>query len=273
MSFTLYNVPIDHVSDDQLHALLSLWMKDHAQKVIVTPNPEILLHARRDPSFLSSLQRSHLALPDGVGLRFAAAALTDRKLRFRHTGVDTLYKLAAICENTGKRLVLFGGFGDVPERSARALRKMYPELDVIGLNPGTVLDEGGHVDEDVVAELRTLRPHVLAVAIGAGKSVFGRQEAIMHHLLPLIPSIKVAIGVGGALDMIAGDIRRAPRFMRRIGLEWLWRMAKQPTRSRRIIAATVVFASVVAYDSLRGGRFFRALPRVAREVALQMVGR
>ena len=269
MSLSLYNIPIDHVSTHQLDTLLRLWVQDHAQRVIVTPNPEMLLAARKDPDFHYYLQASHLSLPDGVGLRYATAALTDQRLSFRHTGVDTLLHLARVCEDHGKRLVLLGSRQDVARRAASELRRTYPDLDVIGINPGdlVITEETVSVDPDVLEELQGLRPAVLAVAFGAGK-----QEQFIHQHLHVLPSVKIAIGIGGALDMLSGDLRRAPAWMRKAGLEWAWRVAREPSRAGRIWRAFVVFPSVVAYDSLRQRRFVKAVFRVVPEVGRQLTG-
>ena len=270
MSIRLFNVPIDQVSEHQLDTLLRLWIKDHAQKMIVTPNPEMLLAARRDPSFLQVLQSSHLALPDGVGLRFAAAALTDYPLRHRHTGVDTLERLAQICEDYGKRLVLLGGRGESGRRTAIMLRDQFPDLDVVALDPGnvTVTETTTQIDPDAFLELSRLKPVVLAVAFGAGK-----QESFIHEHLGLLPTVTLAIGVGGALNMMSGELSRAPGFLRRTGFEWVWRVLREPSRIGRIMRATVVFPLIVAYDSLIEKRFLKALTRVAPEVARQLIGK
>jgi N-acetylglucosaminyldiphosphoundecaprenol N-acetyl-beta-D-mannosaminyltransferase len=270
MSTHLFNVPIDHVSYNQLDTILRSWVRGHAQRMIVTPNPEILLRARHDKEFLSHLQSAHLSLPDGVGLRYATAALTDRNLRFRHTGVDTVNHLAKICEDYGKTIVLFGGQGDVSKRSATRLRQSYRDLDIIGMNPGEIKSgEGGlEVDEDILRELQQLEPTVLAVALGAGK-----QEQFIRQYLKELPSVKVAIGVGGAVDMISGELSRAPAWMRTSGLEWAWRLVQEPSRFGRIWQASVVFPSVVAYDSLRQRRLGRATFRVLPEVLRQLSGK
>ncbi len=269
MSMVLYDVPIDHVSEHQLDTLLRLWIKDHAQKVIVTPNPEIVLRARKDPAFRAQLQASHLSLPDGVGLRFAIAALTDRQLRFRHTGVDTLIRLAQICEDYGKRLVLFGGKGDVASKTAMTLRAQFPDLDVVSMNPGDeVADNVVSMDPDILAQLQDAKPTVVAVAFGAGK-----QEVFLHTHLHRIPTARIGIGVGGAFDMMSGALPRAPFWMRRVGLEWVWRLLQEPARWRRIWMAAIVFPVIVAYDSLRGRKFSKALLRVIAEVARQLTGK
>jgi exopolysaccharide biosynthesis WecB/TagA/CpsF family protein len=138
------------------------------------------------------------------------------------------------------------------------------------MNPGEIKSgEGGlEVDEDILRELQQLEPTVLAVALGAGK-----QEQFIRQYLKELPSVKVAIGVGGAVDMISGELSRAPAWMRTSGLEWAWRLVQEPSRFGRIWQASVVFPSVVAYDSLRQRRLGRATFRVLPEVLRQLSGK
>lgn len=268
MSFEIFNVKLDHLSTDQLDTLLRGWVKGFNQKMIVTPNPEILLKARQNPYYRTSLQAADLSLPDGVGLRFAAAAQGNR-MRFRHTGTDTVAHLARICDDYGKTMILFGGSSGSAQEAARALRAQHRDLDVVAIDPGKVERVGGsYLEQDIVDELDRHQPAVLAVALGAGK-----QEDFIREYLPRLPSVRVAIGIGGAFEMISGNLPRAPQWMRRTGLEWAWRLGLEPRRAGRIWSAAVRFPAAVAYDTLRQGRFLTACYRVTPEVFRQLIGK
>jgi UDP-N-acetyl-D-mannosaminuronic acid transferase (WecB/TagA/CpsF family) len=117
MSFVLNDIHLDHYSPNQLEILLHAWVTGNQQKWIVTPNPEFFLYARKHDWFKDLLNRAHLSIPDGVGLRYAIAAMGLGRLRFRKTGVDTLLQLAEICEEQEKTLVLFGAENKRAERS------------------------------------------------------------------------------------------------------------------------------------------------------------
>jgi N-acetylglucosaminyldiphosphoundecaprenol N-acetyl-beta-D-mannosaminyltransferase len=270
MSFSLYDVHLDHFSHAQLDAILRSWVSGYEQRRVSTPNPEFLLYARNRDWFRDLLNKSHLSIPDGVGLRYAIAALGKGRLMFRHTGVDTLMHLARICEDSGKLLVLFGAEKKRAQKAASALRFDFPELRVVGVDPGKIKEVNGklQLDESIVLGLHRIEPVVLAVGLGCGK-----QEKFIEQYLHQLPTVRVAIGVGGAFDMISGHYRRAPGLFQRMGLEFFWRLMQQPSRFTRIWKASVVFPLMVAYDTLRRGRLLRACIAVFPEVARQLRGK
>ncbi len=269
MIHEIFGVRLDDVSGVELDTLLDAWIAGETVRVIATPNPEFLLLARRQPVFRDLLNASDLSLPDGVGLRYAVAALSDRRLAHRHAGTDTLVTLAQISAAHQKRLALIGGEQGTAERTAIELRKRLPSLDVVALDPGVVRGDAVAVSaHDVATEkLRELQPTVLAVALGAGK-----QERFIRDVLPALPSVRIAIGVGGAFDMLSGRLPRAPQTLRRIGLEWVWRLRLEPRRIRRIANAVIVFPIVVAWGTLKSRRFLRACRNVFPEILAQLRG-
>lgn len=255
----LFGVRIDDVSPEELDRCISDWLSGDRTRTIVTPNPEFLLLARSDETFRDLLNRSDLSLPDGVGLRFAIPALTSERLAYRHTGVDTLARIARSCAASGKRLALFGGDPGVAERAAQALRSEVPGLVVEGIDPGRV--DPDRLDEGTMRSLETFD----AVAVGLGQ---GKQERAMR----MIKAPRVLIGVGGAFDMIAGTKRRAPAWMRTVGLEWVWRAAIEPGRIGRILRAFPGFPAVVVWDTLKHRRFLRACRAAIPEIIRQLRG-
>src|SRR3989338_2638426 len=108
-TITILGVPIHDIDENHLISHLREWLLGKDQKIVVTPNPEFIILAQKDLYFREILKQADLSLPDGVGLRFAVAALTDNFLHFRHTGVDTLEILVQVCEETEKKILLFGG--------------------------------------------------------------------------------------------------------------------------------------------------------------------
>ncbi len=267
---TVLGVAIDDLSDGELEETIEGWLNsDGPARVIVTPNPEFLLRAREDDAFRDLLNRANLSLPDGVGLRFAISALTEGRLKNRHTGVDALGLIAKECAASRKELVLFGGDSGVAEMAAQSLAVTFPGLAVCGIDPGVVNPEtfNGTMDSDALD-----RAAVIAVGLGQGK-----QERVMEILRAAAPSglpeLRILIGVGGALDMIAGVKPRAPRPIRRLGFEWLWRLLIEPRRWRRIFAAFVIFPAVVIRDTLRRRQFLRACRATIPEIFKQIGGK
>jgi len=252
----LFDLQFHDLSDQELSQTISDYLNGDKPKAIVTPNPEFFLLARHDQEFKQLLNQADLALPDGVGLKYAVAALTDQKLEHRHTGVDTLEYLAS----TGARLALVGGKKEVAEKAVEKLEDKFPNADIVIIDPGKIPEDGTPTTE-LIEEIKQKAPKILAVALGQGK-----QEKFIAKILPELPSVRIAIGIGGALDMISGLRPRAPMFMRQIGLEWLWRLFIEPKRWRRIFRATVVFPIIVISATITEHRFWKACHNVLKEL-------
>lgn len=267
MGFDVLGVRIDELDRDQLTKTLERWLSGFEQKLVVTPNPEFILAAQKDKRFKEILNDAHLSLPDGVGLRFAVSALHDSDLPHRHPGVDTLRELARLCGQQNCRLVLFGGRGGSAGRAAAALRHEYSNLEVIPVEPGEISSSLGEpvLTASSLQKLREFEPVVLAVGLGQGK-----QEKFLAKYLEDLPSVKIGLGVGGAFDMIAGDLPRAPRLMRAMGLEWLWRLFLEPSRAPRIWRAAVIFPLMIAWYTMRRRHFLRSCARVLPKVLKQL---
>jgi N-acetylglucosaminyldiphosphoundecaprenol N-acetyl-beta-D-mannosaminyltransferase len=172
------------------------------------------------------LEGAALALPDGVGLLWAAKCLRQ-PLRERVTGADTLPAIAERAAARGYGLFFLGAAPGVAERAAAMLCERYPGLRVVGCYAGSP----DLAEEDaLVARVRAARPDALFVAYGAP-----RQDLWIARNLQRL-DVPVCMGVGGTLDFVAGVARRAPRWMRRWGLEWLHRLICQPWRWRRMLA-------------------------------------
>lgn len=259
----LFGVRIHDISAEALIRTIELWLLSQDGHAIFTPNPEFLLRARRDEIFRSLLNKGDLLLADGVGLRFAAAALTQEKLVHRQTGVDTLDLLARCCLKHKKRILLFGGMDDVSVDAATTLARKHEGLDVVSLDPGFLPGDARALSmpESLLEEIRTMKPNVIAVGLGQGK-----QERCCLELLKMLPSVNIVIGVGGAFEMLSGRLPRAPRWMRQYGLEWLWRVLIEPSRLTRSLRASVVFPLVVIWDTLRLRRFWKAFFAVIHEL-------
>ncbi len=263
MHHEVFGVRFDDVSRENLTACLRIWLNEGDAHTVVTPNPEFLLEARGNAAFRELLNGSDLVLPDGVGIRYAVAALSDRTLTHRHTGADVLELLATLCAEQGKTLLLFGGLPGSAQSAADVFRRRSPRLRVIAFDPGQI--DPSRLSSDLLQKLREAHPDVLAVALGQGK-----QERFIREVAPHLPSLRIAIGVGGALDMLSGKRPRAPRWLRATGLEWLWRLIIEPKRARRIARAVFLFPAVVACATLKRRRFLHACRRVFAEVFDQL---
>ncbi len=192
--------------------------------LVATVNPEFVMLARRDPEFHRLLESAALCLADGWGVTWAARR-QGRSLAARVTGVDLIPALAERAARRGWRLFLLGAAPGVAESVSGLLRHRHPELVIAGSHAGVAGPEG---DEESLRLIAAARPDIVLVAYGAP-----RQELWISRNLARLEA-GVGIGVGGAFDYLSGRVPRAPAWMRRAGLEWLYRLLRQPWRARRM---------------------------------------
>ncbi len=219
----ILGIPIHDVTLNETLDRVAAWMTEGGAHQIATVNPEFVMAARRDPAFRAVLGNADLCLPDGVGITLAARYL-GRPLRERVAGVDLVERLAARAAEEGWRLFLLGAAPGVAERAAEVLRSRNPGLIVAGTYAGSPRAEE---EEEIVHRVREAGADILLVAYGAPA-----QDLWLARNLARTGA-RVGAGVGGAFDYIAGVVPRAPRWMRRVGLEWLYRLIRQPWRWRR----------------------------------------
>ncbi len=273
---TLFDVRLGDYSHEELVAQLEqLCSQQHVSPaLVVTPNPEMLLAARKNPEFRNVLLQSALALPDGVALRFAAAALCGVSGLRRHTGVDVLPDLAQSAKTHKLTLVLLGGTAFSLSRTEQYFATLIPGVKIVAIEPGIIDEDVPTLQQSIIDQLERIGPCVIAVALGQGRGrTQGKQEFVMDDIARTVLNARVLIGVGGAFDMYSGKIRRSPRWVQRLGFEWFWRLCWEPWRLMRIVRAVIVFPSVVVWDTLKRGIFVRAAGRVARELFLHFIRR
>ncbi|MDW8318442.1 MAG: WecB/TagA/CpsF family glycosyltransferase [Anaerolineae bacterium] len=222
----ILGVRVHAVTYAQTLDLMAAWIAQRGPHQIATVNPEFVMAAQRDARFRSVLNAADLCVPDGVGLLWAARRLGYR-LPERVTGSDLVPMAAERAAREGWRLFLLGAGPGVARRTAEILVRRNPGLAVVGVAEGSPADSEA---DGLIEAVRTAEPDVLFVAYGAP----AQDLWIARHARRL--EVPVMMGVGGAFDHIAGVRRRAPAWVQRIGLEWLFRLITQPWRWRRQLA-------------------------------------
>jgi N-acetylglucosaminyldiphosphoundecaprenol N-acetyl-beta-D-mannosaminyltransferase len=197
--------------------------------VVATVNPEFVMRAHDDRDFARVLEKADLCLADGSGVVWAARR-QGCELVEPVTGVDLVPPLAALCARQGFRLFLLGAAPGVANDLAARLRAEHPGLQVASYAGSPEASS----DAETVSRINAERPNVLLVAYGSPK-----QELWIDRVGEKLEGVAVAIGVGGAFDFLTGRVPRAPRWMRRAGMEWLFRLANQPWRIRRMAVLPV----------------------------------
>jgi len=255
MKTEILGVRVDNLTMSQALQKVEGFLTDGRQHYIVTPNPEFLVLAQKDEEFRQVLNQADLAVPDGVGLIFASRFL-GQPLKRRVAGTDLMERICQRAASRGWSVFLLGDRADgLAEETASRLKKKYPELKIGGssFEGGVFSRQKSHqrvafsdtssLREGVARKgnpLASLNPNILFIASGAP-----RQEKWIAQNLTKLPAVKLAVGVGGAFYFISGRIKRAPRPFRLVGLEWLWRLGRQPWRIKRIFRAVVVFPWLV----------------------------
>jgi N-acetylglucosaminyldiphosphoundecaprenol N-acetyl-beta-D-mannosaminyltransferase len=222
----LLGVPVAAITYEQLLDLIGVWVeKGERLHHICTTNPEFLVIAQRDPNFFNILNRADLCIPDGIGLIYGAQILGER-LPQRVTGSDGVPLIAERAAQRGWRVFLLGAAPGVAEKTAQILMARYPGLQIVGTYAGSP-----HPSEEdaIVNRVNQSEADVLFVAYGAPQ-----QDKWIARNHPRL-QVKLAMGVGGAFDFIAGILPRAPEWMRQLGIEWLYRLYLQPTRIGRMM--------------------------------------
>jgi len=247
-------------------------LKNDEKTRIVTANPEILLRARRDIWFKRVIEMADLVTPDGAGVCWAAAffgmtenstnlfeiiriflrtlwvAVFGRNARKifpeRVSGSDLLWDIAKIACERNLKVYLIGGKRATAHRAARRISAYYPGLDIKGFVPDHVATPySSYVLHD---EISNFKPAIVFVAYGSPK-----QEEWINQNMHRYPSIQLAMGVGGALDFIAGNASRAPLRLQNHALEWFWRLYQRPSRLIRVLRAVILFPIIILLSRIK----------------------
>jgi N-acetylglucosaminyldiphosphoundecaprenol N-acetyl-beta-D-mannosaminyltransferase len=224
---SILGVRIDVVDYEETISKIKSFIKDGGHHQLVTVNPEFIVAAQTDPEFKTILNEADLSVPDGIGIKMAGL-LMGQNINHRVTGTDLVGKLAAVGEKEGWKFFFLGGTQGRGVAAGKILRVKYSDLQVVGAFEGDGSSSG---DLETVAAVRKAGPiDILLVAYGHPK----QEKWIKRNLSKT--DAKVAIGVGGAFNYLSGRTSRAPSIMRQIGLEWLYRLFREPWRFRRQLA-------------------------------------
>lgn len=234
----ILNVRVDNLSFSETMHKIADFLAEEKLHQIATVNPEFIVAAQKDKEFKEVLNSADLNVPDGFGLKLAAI-VTRQQIGERITGVDLTWELAKIAEEKGYSIYFLGAKEGVAVVAVQKMKILYPELKIAGTsskNPD---------DSDVLDDIKNANPDILLVAYGAPK-----QDKFINRIKneeSRIKNLKIAMGVGGTFDYIAGVLPRAPKWMRSLGLEWLYRLIRQPSRIGRIYTALIKFPLLVLF--------------------------
>ncbi|SHH51158.1 N-acetylglucosaminyldiphosphoundecaprenol N-acetyl-beta-D-mannosaminyltransferase [Caloranaerobacter azorensis DSM 13643] len=241
----IMGIRINKVTLDSAVDKVHEFVNNGKTNVIYTPNTEIVMAARKDDELRNLLNEGDLNLPDGIGLVYASK-IKKKPLKERVTGYDISIKIIEIANKEGLSLFLLGGRQGVALKACENIKEKYSNVKIAGFHhgyfKGTHTGYEGHREEmEVIKKINDAKPDILFVGFGAP-----RQEKWIHANKDKL-NCKVIIGNGGTLDVLAGNVKRAPEIFQRLGLEWLYRLLKEPWRFKRQMVLPL-FAILVLFS-------------------------
>ncbi len=231
----ILGVPFNNMSPVETVEMINVYLNGDTKAAVCTPNPEMVMAALKDPEFMEVLNNSAINLPDGIGIVYASR-FTENRIEERVPGCDTVLAVFDKIKNTNKTVYFFGGAPGVAEKAKEEMEKRFKGLKVVGTADGYFDEEK---EKLIIADINEKKPDMLLVGIG-----FPKQEKwIAKHLDEL--NVKVAMGVGGSLDVFSGTVKRAPKIFIKLGLEWFYRLLCQPSRIGRMMQLPVFMFTVI----------------------------
>ena len=228
MKTEVLGVAFDNVTMEQAAELGGKMLQEDRFHYVVTPNPEFILAAEKDESFRAVLNAADLVIPDGIGVIYSAKIL-GTPLAERVPGIEFSAKMLEKLNEMGGRLFLLGAKPGVAEKAGENICAQYPNIVLCGTQDGYFKDE-----EEVILKVAAAKPDLLFVCLGAPKQEKWMARWGQHT------GAKMAIGLGGCLDVYAGNVERAPEAWQKLGMEWAYRLKKEPKRIGRMAKLPLV---------------------------------
>ncbi|OES44927.1 WecB/TagA/CpsF family glycosyltransferase [Domibacillus iocasae] len=227
-------VSVSPLTYDQIIEDMKQRIKAGEQSTVIAVNPEKVMAARRDPLVKELINNSTYQIADGVGM-IIASKLKKGELKERVTGVDMMKRILEMAASENLGVFFYGAKEETVKKAKENLEASIPNLHVAGYENGYVQDQ-----EVLLEKIRQSGAQVIFVALGSP-----RQELWIRENMPKLPEVKVFQGVGGSFDVYSGNVQRAPEMYRKAGLEWLYRLMKEPKRVKRQMALPKFLAAVV----------------------------
>ena len=221
MKEEILGVQVNTENYDELIPKVFQNIDDKKKSLVVAINPEKLMKAKDDPELKALLNRAEFQIPDGIVV-IIASKIQKGNITSRVTGVDMMDRIVREAARTQKSIFLYGAKPGIADKAAAKLVETYPDLIVAGTQDGYEKD-----NNKVIASINKAQPDILFVAMGSPK----QEQWIEQYRDELHPILYQ--GVGGSFDVLAGNVKRAPAIFQRFGVEWLYRLLKEPSRLKR----------------------------------------
>jgi exopolysaccharide biosynthesis WecB/TagA/CpsF family protein len=242
----LFGIRIDNVTMPEALEQVRRLLAGPGRHIVVTPNVDHVVRLARDEAFRWAYGRASLVVADGMPLIWASRLLGD-PLKERVTGSDMVPQVCRLAEEGGYPIYLLGAMPGVAEEAIRRLRRRHPSLRIVGhYAPPLGFERDAEACADIVRRINLAKPAILLIGLGPAK----QEKWIAQHLDVL--DIRMAFCIGAGIDFLAGNVERAPRWMQRSGLEWLFRLAREPRRLwRRYLVEDMAFLGLFLRECRR----------------------
>ncbi|MCC5896190.1 MAG: WecB/TagA/CpsF family glycosyltransferase [Alkalibacterium sp.] len=221
----ILGIPFDNMTRKEFLKKLYTRMENNEKTFLVTANPEIVMYAIENPSYNHLLLEADYIAPDGIGIVRASKKL-ETPIKERVPGFELMLGLLEIANINRKRVYFIGAQDEILDLTIKNVKEKWPDLVIAGHHHGYF----DHEDPDMIEMVRKTEPDIVLVAFG-----FPRQEKWIKTYLSKADK-GIAVGVGGSFDVLSGKTKRAPFLVQRFHVEWLYRLIKQPSRYKRMLA-------------------------------------
>ena len=225
MRIELFEIPVDNLSKEETLSYINAIFNDNTPHYAVAINPEKIMKAYKDEELLNIIKKSDLNFVDGVGVIFAARHFKRVKIKERITGIDLFTEILKLAEKGGYSVFFLGSKEESIQRAIQNIEMNFPNLKIAGYSNGYFQNE-----DAVVEKIKNSKADILFVGMGSPK-----QEKFIYRNINKF-GVKFAMGVGGTFNVYAGEFKRAPEFIQKTGLEWLYRFILDPKRLPRIMS-------------------------------------
>ncbi len=220
----MLGVPLHNVDTAETLECVKNFIEEGGPHQVCTPNVDFIMQAKKDSEFFRILNHAQLSVPDGMWVVYASRFL-GTPLKENVKGRILVVNLCRQASELGHSVFLLGGDPGVADRAAEILKEQFPNLEVVGtLAPPLGFDKNQSENDEVIEKLRQAKPDILFVGLGAPK----QDKWIANNLSQT--RVPVALGIGCTFDVISGKVKEAPRWMTDVGLEWLFRLTREPGR-------------------------------------------
>jgi len=243
----ILGIDIDNIDVEEAGQITKKLVNESSKscKIVVAPNTEFIMMAQKDEEFYRILQNAELSTPDSVGVMLGGK-MQKKSFKQRIPGQAYFRKVLEVGEKEKWTFYLLGGKDDVAELTAKHVKTIYPNVNIVGYHEGFFEKDS---EEDVIKEINELEPNVLFVAMGAPL----QEKWIAKHKNEL--KVDIAAGQGGTFDYESGKIKRAPKIVQKLCIEWLWRLVLQPSRIFRMIVLPIYLIKITFSKDITKGKF------------------